>query len=46
MEAHGDVDAMVHIHTAMALERGRVASSALSHLYPRGKAPGTHFIGG
>ena len=45
MKAHGDVDARVHIFTAMALGRGRVASPMLGRLYP-GKAPGTHFVGG
>ena len=45
MKAHGNLAARVHIFTAMALGRGRVASPMLSHLYP-GKAPGTHFIGG
>ena len=37
------MDARVHIFTASALERGRVASPMLGHLYPRGKPPGTHF---
>ena len=46
MKAHGDVDARVHIYTATALERGWVASPTLGRIYPRGKAPGTHFIGG
>ena len=45
MKAHGDVDARVHIFTAKALGRGRVASPRLGHLYP-GEIPGTHFIGG
>ena len=31
----GDVDARVHIYTAMALGRGRVASPTLGHLYPQ-----------
>ena len=35
----GDVDARVHIFTATALGRGRVASPTLSCLYPRGKLP-------
>ena len=33
----GDVDARVHIHTATALERGRVASPTLDLLYPQGR---------
>ena len=32
-----DVDARVHIYTATALRRGRVASPKLGCLYPRGK---------
>ena len=34
----GDVDARVHIYTATALGRGRVASPTLGHLYPRGES--------
>ena len=34
----GDVDARVHIFTATALGRGRVASPTLGHLYPRESA--------
>ena len=45
MKAHGDVDAKVHIYTAIALERDRVAIPTLGRFYP-GKAPGTHFIRG
>ena len=33
----GDVDARVHIYTALALGRDRVAIPTLGHLYPRGK---------
>ena len=33
----GDVDARVHIHTAMALGRGRVANPTLGCLYLWGK---------
>ena len=40
----GDVDARVHIFTATALGRDRVASPTLDRRYP-GKAPATHFIG-
>ena len=40
MKAHGDVDARVHIFTATALGRGRVASPTPGRLYP-----GTHFMG-
>ena len=36
MKAHGDVDARVHIYTATAPGRGRVASPTLGHLYSRG----------
>ena len=39
MEAHGDVDARVHIFTAMALGRGRMASPTLGRLYPRRNSP-------
>ena len=39
MEAHGDVDARVHIYTAAVLERGRVARPVLNRLYPWGKPP-------
>ena len=35
----GDVDARVHIFTATALGRGRVASPKLGSLYPGGKPP-------
>ena len=35
LKAHGDVDARVHIFTATALGRGRVASPTLGCLYPR-----------
>ena len=35
MKAHGDMDARVHILTATALGRGRVASPTLGRLYPR-----------
>ena len=35
----GDVAARVHIFTAMALGRGRVASPTLGRVYPRGKPP-------
>ena len=45
MKATGDVDARVHIFTATALGRGRVASPTLGPLYPR-ESSGTHFIGG
>ena len=34
MKDCGDVDASVHIFTATALGRGRVASPTLGHLYP------------
>ena len=34
----GDVDARVHIFTATALGRGRVASPTLGRLYPPGKS--------
>ena len=37
LEAHRDVDARVHIFTATALGRGRVASSMFGHFYPWGK---------
>ena len=37
LQATGDVDARVHIFTATALGRGRVASPTLGLLYPRGK---------
>ena len=33
----GDVDARVHIYTATALGRGRVANPMLGHLYSQGK---------
>ena len=46
MKSHGDVDAMVRIYTATALWRGRVTSRTLDCLYPPGKAPSTHSIGG
>ena len=39
------MDARVHVYTATALGRGRVASPTLGRLYPGG-SPGTHFIGG
>ena len=35
----GDVDARVHIFTAKALGRSRVASPTLGRLYPRGNSP-------
>ena len=35
----GDVDARVHINTAMALGNCRLASPMLSHLNPQGKPP-------
>ena len=41
-----DVDTRVHIYTAKALVRGRVASPTLGHLYSPGKDPDCHFIGG
>ena len=34
----GDVDARVHIFTAMALGRGRMATPTLGRLYPRGNS--------
>ena len=34
MKAHGDVNAKVHIYTATALGRGRVADPKLGRLYP------------
>ena len=34
MKTHGDVDARVHIFTATALGRRRVASPTLGRLYP------------
>ena len=46
LKAHGDVDARVHIYTATALGRGRVASSTLGRFYPGESPPGTHFTGG
>ena len=42
----GDVDARVHIFTATALGRGRVASPTLGRLYPQAKPPVLIFIGG
>ena len=45
-KTHGDVDARIHIYTAMALGRGRVASPTRGHPYPRGKTPVLNFIGG
>ena len=39
MKAMGDVDAEVHIYTAMELGRGRMGSPTLGRLYPRGKPP-------
>ena len=42
MKAHRGVDARFHIFISTALGRGRVISSTLGRLYPRG----THFIGG
>ena len=41
----GDVKAWMHIYTAMALGRCRVASPIVDHLYPR-ENPSTHFTGG
>ena len=35
----GDVDARVHIYTATALGRGRLASPTLDRLYPREESP-------
>ena len=35
MKTHGNVDARVHIYTATALGKGRVASPTLSCLFPR-----------
>ena len=37
MKAHGDMDTRVHIYTATALGRGRMASPMLGRLYSRGK---------
>ena len=39
MKSHVDVDARVHIYTATAQGRGRVASPTFGRLYPRGKPP-------
>ena len=39
MKALGDVDARVHIYTATAIGRGRVASPSLDRLYPGKKPP-------
>ena len=39
MKVQGDVDARVHINTATALGRDRVASPTLGRPYPRGKPP-------
>ena len=41
-----DMDAKVHIYTAMAVGRGRVASPTFGRLYPQGKLHSTQFIGG
>ena len=38
IKVHGG-DARVHIYTATALGRGRVASPMLGHLYPQGNSP-------
>ena len=38
LQAHGHMDARVHIFAATALGRSRVASPTLGHLYP-GNAP-------
>ena len=46
MKAHGDEDARLHIYTATALGRTRVASPTLGPPLPPGKAPGTHFMEG
>ena len=46
MKAHGGCRCKVHIFTATALGRGRITSLTLDHLYPRGKAPCTNFVGG
>ena len=39
----GDVDARVHVYTATALGRDRVASPTLGHLYPNGKAQNSFY---
>ena len=44
LQATGDVDARVHIHTTTALGRGRVVVCSAAFT-PR-KLPGIHFIGG
>ena len=45
MKAHVDMDAKVHIYTAIALGRCRKANPTLGRLYPR-EITGTHFPGG